>query len=396
METQVEPLVYNQAMSSTTQRIFFFVLLAVATLAFLGLLRAFVIPIFWATTFAIVFEPLNERIATALRGRGGLASASTLLGIVLLILLPLLLLGLAVTGEVARMITAIEQGEVDVAAPVQWFRDAVPTLFAYAERFGLNPESLRGNIANFAVVTGRWLAANALKIGQNTLQFLVGVTLMLYLLFFFLRDGHALIERLVRILPLGDVRERHLFQRFTEVVRATIKGTFVIAAVQGAIGGITFAALGIGGAVLWGTMMGLASLLPVVGPALVWLPAAVMLLTTGQIVEGVILIVVGSVVIASADNLLRPVLVGRDIGMPDYLVLLATLGGLALFGISGLVIGPLIAALFITLWEMFDESFGDREGEERSAVSDQRSARGDSPESGVTPPAESRPLKADS
>ncbi|MFW6093943.1 MAG: AI-2E family transporter [Pseudomonadota bacterium] len=345
------------------QHVFFFTLLTAATFAFFGLLNAFIIPIFWAITFAIVFEPLNDRFSVLLKGRGGLASALTLLGIVLLIVLPLLLLALAVTNEVAWLIGAIERGEVDVAAPVQWFRSTLPTLFEYAGNLGFDPESLRGNIANFAVVTGRWLAANALQIGQNTVQFLIGLTLMLYLLFFFLRDGHALVERLIEILPLGDVRERHLFARFAEVVRATVKGTFVIAAVQGAIGGIAFAALGLEGAVLWGALMAVSSLLPVVGPALVWLPAAIMLLTTGDVVKGIVLIVVGALVIAAADNLLRPVLVGRDIRMPDYLVLLATLGGLAVFGITGLVIGPLIAALFITLWEMFEETFGDREAE---------------------------------
>jgi predicted PurR-regulated permease PerM len=190
---------------------------------------------------------------------------------------------------------------------------------------------------------------------------------MLYLLFFFLRDGHAVVERLVRILPLGDARERHLFNRFAEVVRATVKGTFVIAAVQGTIGGIAFALLGVRGALLWGVVMALSSLLPVVGPALVWAPAAVLLMTTDRLIEGIVLVVVGVVLVGLADNLLRPILVGRDTRMPDYLVLLATLGGLALFGISGLVIGPLIAALFITLWEMFEQTYGDREAERAAA-----------------------------
>ena len=365
-------------MNRTIERAFFFTLLIIATLAFFGLLNVFLIPIFWAVAFAIVFEPLNHRSAEALGGRGALASAITLVGIVLLVLVPLLLLGVAVAREVSSLMEAIEGGDVDLGAPVRWVRENVPLLFQYSQDVGLDVDGLKSRISSFALVAGQWMAGNALQIGQNALQFVVGMTLMLYLLFFFLRDGHVVVDRLVRILPLGDARERHLFQRFAEVVRATIKGTFVIAAVQGAIGGIAFALLGISGAVLWGVMMAITSLLPVVGPALVWAPAAIMLATTDQPIAAAVLVVVGVVVIGLADNLLRPVLVGRDTRMPDYLVLLATLGGLALFGITGLVIGPLIAALFITLWEMFEESYGDREWERREGDQD-------------TEPAESEP-----
>jgi predicted PurR-regulated permease PerM len=352
-------------MNRPIERVFFFTLLILATLAFVGLLNVFIVPIFWAVTFAIVFEPLNRRFATAMGGRGVLASALTLLGIVLLILLPLLLLGLAVTSELAALMSAIEAGSVDTAAPIRWIQERVPALFDYAAGLGLQVGDLRGRISEFALVAGQWLAGNALQIGQGTLQFLVGLSLMLYLLFFFLRDGTAVLERLVRTLPLGDVRERHLFRRFAEVVRATVKGTFVIAALQGAIGGVAFAFLGIRGAVLWGVVMAGASLIPVVGSALVWVPATIFLISMGELVKGLILVAVGVGAIGLTDNVLRPILVGRDTGMPDYLVLLATLGGLALFGVTGLVIGPLIAALFITLWEMFEETYGDREAEGR-------------------------------
>jgi len=177
---------------------------------------------------------------------------------------------------------------------------------------------------------------------------------MTYLLYFFLRDGTAIIDRLVQVLPLGDTRERALFARFAQVVRATVKGTFIIGAIQGFIGGVTFALLGIEGAVLWGVLMAFLSLLPAVGAALVWVPAAIMLFTREEFVSGGILVAVGVLVIGLADNLLRPLLVGRDTRMPDYLILLATLGGLGTFGVSGMVIGP-------TVWEMFEASFSLQE-----------------------------------
>ncbi len=349
------------------ERAFFFTLLILATVAFAWLLSVFILPIFWAVTFAIICGRWTEGLARRLGGRNGAASALTILAIVLLVLVPLLLLGLAVTHELSGLMAAIQSGDIDVGSPLRWFQSHAPTVFDYAGRYGVDLDSLRGKVSEIALFAGQWLAGNALRIGQNALQFFVGVTLMLYLLYFFLRDGRLVVDRLVHILPLGDVRERHLFHRFADVVRATVQGTFVIAAVQGAIGGVAFGAVGIRGAVVWGVVMAGASLVPVVGSALVWLPAAIMLMTTGAVGRGVVLLVVGVLAIGSVDNLLRPVLVGRQTNMPDYLVLLATLGGLGLFGITGLVMGPLIAALFITLWEMFEDSYGDREHQAVSA-----------------------------
>ena len=205
-----------------------------------------------------------------------------------------------------------------------------------------------------------------MSIGQGTLRGTVFFFLMLYLLFFFLRDGPRMLEALVRALPLGDQRERHLLGRFAEVSRATIKGTLVVGIVQGTIGGIAFAVLGIGAPVLWGTMMALLSILPAVGTALVWLPAAIFLIVSGQIVGGIALILVGVFVIGLVDNLLRPMLVGRDTRLPDYLILLSTLGGLAGFGLAGIIIGPIIAAFFMSVWQMAEKEFNADAPEEAS------------------------------
>jgi predicted PurR-regulated permease PerM len=177
-------------------------------------------------------------------------------------------------------------------------------------------------------------------------------------LFYFLRDGPRLLEGLVRSLPLGDERERHLLGRFAEVSRATIKGTLVVGIVQGAIGGIAFALLGIAAPVLWGVVMALLSILPAVGPALVWVPTAGVLIANGEWGTGIALIVIGVFVIGLVDNLLRPILVGRDTRMPDYLIMLSTLGGLAGFGLAGIIIGPIIAAFFLSVWHMAEQEFG--------------------------------------
>ena len=180
---------------------------------------------------------------------------------------------------------------------------------------------------------------------------------MLYLAFFMLRDGAKLIPILIRALPLGDERERLLMQKFAEVTRATIKGSLVVAMVQGALGGLIFWILEIPGPVLWGVVMTVLSLIPVVGASLIWLPVGLYLLAIGNTSDGIILISFGAIIIGLVDNILRPILVGRDTKLPDYLVLLSTLGGFSMFGMTGFVLGPLIAVLFITFWEIFSREF---------------------------------------
>ncbi|OYW89178.1 MAG: hypothetical protein B7Z20_00690 [Sphingobium sp. 32-64-5] len=178
----------------------------------------------------------------------------------------------------------------------------------------------------------------------------IGVTL--YLTFFLLRDGRSLAEKIATTVPLDRELYDALSGRFIQVIRAMIKGSLVVAVAQGLIGGVVFALLGIPGAALWGTLMGAMSLIPAVGTGIVWVPVALYLLFTGSITEGLILIACGALIISTVDNVLRPILVGRETKMPDPLILISTLGGIAVAGFNGLIIGPVIAALFITVWSM--------------------------------------------
>ena len=192
-------------------------------------------------------------------------------------------------------------------------------------------------------------------IGQNALGLVVSFFVMLYLLFFLLRDGDALARRIRDAVPLHIAQQNALFRRFATVIRATVKGSIVVAIVQGALGGLIFWLLGIEGALLWGAVMAVLSLLPAVGAGLVWLPVSLYLLVTGAIWQGIVLIAFGALVISMVDNVLRPILVGGDTKIPDYLVLIATLGGITIFGVNGLVIGPVIAAMFLAAWDLFSE-----------------------------------------
>jgi predicted PurR-regulated permease PerM len=217
---------------------------------------------------------------------------------------------------------------------------------------------VREQVTEAASFVAQFLASGVVAAGQNAARAFGQFFLMLYVLFFFLRDGDQLLLAIARALPLGDARERALFERFTAVTRATLKGTLVVGAVQGTLGGIFFWLLGLEGPVFWGAIMWACSLIPVIGPTIIWLPASIILLLTGAIAKGLLLLGLGTFVIAVADNIIRPILVGRETRMPDFLVLISTLGGLTLFGLSGFVAGPAIAALFITAWDMFAREYG--------------------------------------
>lgn len=333
------------------ERAFFVALLLAVTLAFLWLIRGFLQPIFWAIALGIVVYPLHTRIVRRLAPRESLAAAISVAVVVIVVVLPLLGVVAAVTSEATGLYARLSAGELGLQELYARATAALPRLGALLDRFGIDAARLQTQLSEAAVAIGQFVASRALAIGQDTVRALVFFFLMLYLLFFFLRDGQQLLEGLVRALPLGDERERHLLQRFTEVSRATIKGTLVVGAVQGTIGGLAFALLGVGAPVLWGVVMTLLSIVPA-GPALVWLPTAIVLLASDRIVAGVLLILIGVFVIGLIDNLLRPILVGRDTRMPDYLILLSTLGGLTGFGLAGVVIGPIIAAFFVSVWHM--------------------------------------------
>jgi predicted PurR-regulated permease PerM len=339
------------------QKSFFVGLLILVTVAFIALLLGFFLPIFWAATIGIIFLPVQYFLERRLGGRASLAAVLSVLLIFVTVLVPALLIASAVVTEAAQLYARIESGEIDPGAMLRWFQDVTPSLTTWAEKIGFDVDEMPDRLRTAAVKGSQFIGALALTAGQNVARFLVLFALMLYLLFFVLRDGDEILEQIIRALPFGDRRERALFAKFAEMVRATIKGTLVVGIVQGALGGSMFWALGISGAVFWGVVMVLLSILPVIGASIVWVPAAILLAVGGAYTKAVIMVIFGAVVIGLTDNVLRPLLVGRDTKMPDYLILLSTLGGLTLFGVSGFVIGPVIASLFLAVWVMFQEEF---------------------------------------
>lgn len=335
----------------------FISLVLVTTALFLWMVRGFLLPVFWAAVFAMLFQPLFLRLLVLLRGRRSFAAAISTLVVVVAVLVPSGLLVGALARQGLSVYQRIASGEIRADALVHFVERSVPALTRVLTRYGVDVERVRASLQGAAGSATQYVAGQALSVGQNALTLAILFGLMLYFLFFFFRDGERIVQELVRAIPMGDERERRLFRKIAEVSRATVKGTIVVAAVQGAVGGVLFALVGIQAAVFWGVAMGVLSLLPAVGAALVWVPAAIFLLATGAFWKGMALIAGGTLVIGLVDNVLRPILVGRETKMPDYLVLLATLGGLTAFGLAGFVAGPVVAALFLVTWQMFADEY---------------------------------------
>jgi predicted PurR-regulated permease PerM len=344
---------------TTVQYIFFLILILLVTLAFVRVIQDFLLPLFWATTLAIVFYPVCRWAQYRLGTRASVAALLTLGVILVAVILPLSLIGVAVVQEAAALYKRLETGDLTVQEPLHMLERLLSVVTQYLNRLGIETQNLTQSLTSATVTVSRFVGTQALNLGQNALRLSVMFALMLYLLFFFLRDGPQIVTAILHALPLGHTRERRLFARFVTVSRATLKGTLLVALAQGLLGGILFAIVGINAAVLWGALMAVLSLLPALGSALIWIPAAGILLATGHLAKAFIVLGAGVLVIGLVDNVLRPLLIGQDTRVPDYLVLVSSLGGLTVFGASGLVIGPILAAMFLAMWDMFAQEHRD-------------------------------------
>ncbi|MBS4080610.1 MULTISPECIES: AI-2E family transporter [Pseudomonas] len=334
------------------------VLLLLVTVAFIWILLPFYGAVFWAVILGILFAPMQRRIQAKFGWQRNFTSLCTLSICLVIAILPVIILSVLLVQEGATVYKNIESGELDIAAYLAQFKHSLPPYFQHLlDRFGMGElNGLREKIVKAAMQGSQVLASQAFSFGQGTFEFVVSFFIMLYLLFFFLRDGAELVRKVRIAVPLEENHKRRLQLKFNRVVRATVKGNLVVAITQGALGGAIFWFLDIPSALLWAVLMAFLSLLPAVGAGIVWAPVAVYFLLSGMIWQGVVLGLFGVFVIGLVDNVLRPILVGKDTRMPDYMILISTLGGLAVFGLNGFVIGPLIAALFMSSWALFIET----------------------------------------
>lgn len=326
------------------------------SLLFLFMIKGYLMALLLAALFAALASGLNSRLTRWLGGRKYLAA-----GLVLVLML------LVIVGPVAGFVSVLVSEAVDVSRSVRpWIERQLenPTPFqGIVERLPFVQDWLPERdvvlekVGEFASTTASLVVNGAAAGTRGAARFFLQFFVMLYAMFFFLSDGKELLQRGIGHIPLAAVDVQRLLARFTEVSRATLKGTIVIGIIQGALAGAAFAVAGIEGSVFWGTIMAVLSVIPGVGVVLVWVPAAIYLALAGKVLSSILLAIWCAAVVGTIDNLLRPRLVGKDAKMPDLLILISTLGGLAFFGAAGILLGPIVAALFSTIWDMYSETF---------------------------------------
>ena len=325
---------------------------------FLSMIRQFIMAIFLAAIFSALSFPLYRCFVKHLRGRRRLASVACILIIVLVILIPLTgLLGI-ITAQAIKVGGAVKpwvEQQLSATDSISRALESVPffdKIEPYQNQILTKAGEMVGSISTFLI--------NRLStVTLGTVNFLFMLFVMLYAMYFFLIDGDKLLHKILYYLPLEDHDERRILDKFTSVARATLKGTAVIGLLQGILAGLAFAVVGIPSAVFWGAIMTVLSIIPSIGSAIVWVPAALILAATGSLAKGIGLAVFCAVVVGSMDNLLRPILVGKDTQMHELMIFLGTLGGIFMFGVIGVIIGPIIAALFVTVWDIYGVSFKD-------------------------------------
>ena len=333
----------------------FFIIMGLVTVLFLYLLKPFFFPIFWAAVIAGIFRPLYRRINGRLN-HPSLSTAILFLIIVLIIFLPALIIGTLVFRESLQLYETLKPDAQNIDRNFRHIIDALADN-PFADLFRINRAFLVEKTAEVVGGITNYIFVHLKELTQNTIGLIVKMAIMLYTLFFFIRDGEKFLRMAMRLSNLGMGRESFLYERFIVTARSTLKVTLIIGGIQGILGGLIFIATNVEGALIWGLLMILTAIIPVLGCSIIWAPAGVLMLLTGHIWEGVLILAVGVLVISTVDNLLRPILIGKDVEMHPLLIFLSMLGGIVLFGFSGFVIGPIIISLFLSILQMYEEFY---------------------------------------
>ncbi|HEX2222833.1 MAG TPA: AI-2E family transporter [Thermoanaerobaculia bacterium] len=344
-------------LDKTLNRYFFIALLVSTTVLFFWMIRSFLMPVLLAAVFCTLFYPLYENLLRVFWGKKTLASLACCVILLLLLILPIYWILYMVTLEAThfyatakeQILRAIELGE---AGPLGRLRN-----LPWVQRFGLHEIDWRTRLEGFATGAAGGIATFVRTASAGTLQVVLTLFITLFTMFYFFKEGKSLLRRLRYLVPLDREYKNAIVQRFSSVARATVRGTMLIALIQGTLAGLTLWACGVGSPILWGVVATLFSIIPLVGAWLVLYPAAFIQIATGNWTEGFIILGVTVLVIVNVDNLLRPRLVGQEAGMHDLMVFFSTLGGIGMFGAMGFIIGPMIAALFLAVIDIYSAEF---------------------------------------
>lgn len=339
-------------------KLFLLALALVISFIFYSMIKGFLVAVFFAAVFGGLAYPLFQRLTRWFRGRRSLASVTTVLLVFLLIILPLIGLVGIITAEALQVSQDVRPWlERQMTQPDELDRllESIPLV----DQLAPYKDQIQAKAGELTAWVGTFMVNALAATGKGTAIFIFQLFIMLYAMFFFLLDGPRLLDKILYYVPLESKDEDRMVGKFLSVSRATLKGTLIIGIVQGALGGLSFWVAGIEGAVFWATIMAVLSIIPGVGTGLIWVPAVIYLFAAGDTGTAIGLTIWNAAVVGSVDNVLRPWLVGKDTQMPDLLILLGTMGGIVLFGAAGIVIGPVIAALFVTVWEIYGEAFKD-------------------------------------
>lgn len=334
----------------------FFLFVVTFFYLFYRLIIPFFAPIVWAAVFVIIFFPLYERLRKKIKSKG-LCSIIMCIGIVILIIGPIAYLFGALVSEAISAVTKVNEmiktGEFDkyMAFDIPWWEALKAKLSSYYDFSKVNFDQLIKqsieNVSSVILNQTSWLIT-------NTTRMIFYFALMVFTMFYFFRDGERIIRKIKRLMPLEPHQVESTFKQLRDVIQATMYGGVVVALLQGTLGGILFAAMGIPSSVFWGAIMAFLSIIPFVGAFVIFIPAGIIMIISGSYIKGILIIAIGSLVISQVDNIVRPFLISGKTSIHPLMLFFTIMGGIYLFGLLGIVLGPLIAAVFVTLLDIFE------------------------------------------
>lgn len=339
---------------SKIRSIIFFALLALVTISCIVLFKPFFYPIFWAAVIASIFYPLYKKFSKYTK-MPRFSAALILIIVFFIIVIPVTAIGSLVVKESIGLYSSIDENSARIGSSIQSTLSGFQNNY-YIKYLNINDSEWIQKFSEFTKIVSAFIFNSLTEFTQNSVAFLVMFLLMFYTLYFFLVDGARFLKLIMHLCPLGDRYEKILYDKFTFTALATMKSSLLVGVVQGFLGTLLFYFLGVQGAVIWGILMTALCVLPI-GSGFIWGPAGIVLLMTGQIWQGVVMLLFGIFIISTIDNLLRPWILGKETSMHPLLVLFSTLGGIIFFGITGFIIGPIITALLVSFWEMYDDYY---------------------------------------
>jgi predicted PurR-regulated permease PerM len=344
---------------------FFFGLLLVLLYGTFLIISPFLKAITWAAILAVLFYPVYAKLVEVLRGKATFAALVVVICVALLVILPGIELGIFLAEEAVALVQSIRAlfSEESTAEWTQrpWIQEIIGWWALISFRLMDLKINWKEALVQGAQVSSGFLVVQVKGVAQNVLMFTVNFIIVLVTLFFFLRDGAGFCDRIRRLLPMDQQHQERLFKNIVDALFAVVHGSLVVAMLQGLLAGLAYWALGVPFAVLWGVVTGFVALLPVGGSTLVSVPASLYLFLEGETIRAIVLLVWCLGIVGTIDNVLKPVLIGNRLGLPVLFLFFGILGGLALFGALGIILGPVLFALLRVLLDLYIEEYGSAE-----------------------------------